>query len=175
MKYTAASCLLAMALSSVSWTAHATSPAQWQAMASTASVTLEHAAEQAVQLVPGKVAEIELDNDGDKGVRYEAQVITPAGDSVEVWVDAISGQARIHKNDGPAKIKDIDRTNGAQISLTHAVRSALKHTIGTPVQAELDTHWGVLMYKVDVLQSEHTLTQVKVDAGDGQIIGIKME
>lgn len=156
-------------------TAHAESPAQWQAMTNTLQVTMEQAITKAIEAVPGKVYEIGLDDGDGAGVRYEAQVLTPAGDSVEVWVDGASGQARQHEHDGKAKRKDVKRAQEAKIDITHAVQAATAHTPGKAVKAELDSDWGKTSYQVDVLQPDFTVMEVKLDAADGKVTRAKRD
>lgn len=155
--------------------AQADTPAQWQALTSNLQVTMEQAITKATETVPGKVYEIELDDGDGAGVRYEAQILTPAGDSVEVWVNAASGQASQHENDGKAKRKDVKRAQEAQIDIMHAVQAATVHTPGKAVKAELDSHWGKTTYQIDVLQADHTVMEVKLDAVEGKVIRAKRD
>lgn len=170
MKHTASPYLLALSLAAASYTAHATSPTQWQALTSQVQVHMQQAIGHAAQAVPGKVLEIELDDGDGAGPRYEAQVLTPEGDSVEVWVNAANGQAAQHEHDGKAKRKDVQRAQAAKITIEQAVQAALAHTPGKAVKAELDNHWGTVSYQVDVLQADHTVMEIKLDAADGKVI-----
>ena len=175
MKHPKLPYLLALALSTASLSIYAASPAQWQAITSQLQVNLEQAIGHATQAVPGKVLDIELDDGDSTGPRYEVEILTPAGDSVEVWVNGASGQANQHENDGKAKRKDVERTQTAKISMTQAVQAALAHTPGKAVKAELDSHWGTTTYQVDVLQADHTVMELKLDAVDGKVIGSKRD
>lgn len=175
MKHTTTPYLLALSLAAASVATHAATPAQWQAMTSKVQVSLEQAIARATQAVPGKVVEIELDDGDGAGPRYEAQVLTPAGDSVEVWVNSANGQANQHEHDGKAKRKDIQRAQAAKIDITQAVQAALAHTPGKAVKAELDNDWGTTTYQVDVLQPDHTVMEVKLDATDGKVIRAKRD
>lgn len=175
MKHTTTPYLLALSLAAASFSTHAATPAQWQAMTSNVQVSLEQAIARATQAVPGKVLEIELDDGDGSGPRYEAQVLTPAGDNVEVWVNGASGQANQHEHDGKAKRKDAKRAQEAKIDITQAVQAALAHTPGKAVKAELDSHWGTTSYQVDVLQANHTVMEVKLDATNGTVIRAKLD
>lgn len=175
MKHTATPYLLALSLAAASLTAQAASPAQWQAITSQLQVNLEQAIGHATQAVPGKVLDIELDDGDGTGPRYEVEILTPAGDSVEVWVNGASGQASQHENDGKAKRKDVQRAQTAKITITQAVQAALAHTPGRAVKAELDSHWGTTTYQVDVLQADHTVMEVKLDAADGKAIRARLD
>lgn len=165
----------AVVAASLSGAAHAVSPAQWQAMRQQWNISLEQAVQNATRAVPGDVIEVELEPSKSAGARYEVQVLTPAGESVEVWVDAASGQARPHAQDGKAKRKDLERLQQARINLTQAVQAAQTHTPGQAVKAELDNHWGTTTYQVDVLQPDNTVMEIKVDAANGQILRAKKD
>lgn len=167
--------LLAVAATCLALSAQAKSPAQWQALTAPLQVNLEQAIAHATQAVPGKVIEIELDDGDGAGVRYEATVLTPQNDSVEVWVDGSSGQARMHQNDGKAKRKDLERAQAAKIDIVQAVQAATRYTAGKAVKAELDNHWGTVTYQVDVLQADHTIMEVKLDAADGKVLRAKRD
>lgn len=167
--------VFAVAATCLALGAHAKSPAQWQALTAPLKVSLEQAVAHATQAVPGKVIEIELDDGDGAGVRYEATVLTPQNDSVEVWVDGSNGQARTHQNDGKAKRKDLERAQAAKIDIVQAVQAAKRHTAGQAVKAELDNHWGTVSYQVDVLQADHTIMEVKLDAADGKVLRAKRD
>lgn len=129
----------------------------------------------ATQAVPGQVIDIDLDDGDGAGPRYEAELVSTAGDSVEVWIDAANGVARVHQQDGKAKRKDVQRLQEAKISMTQAVQSALAHTAGKAVKAELDSHWGKPRYQVDVLQADHTVMELDIDAASGTVIRAKKD
>ena len=167
--------IAALALSSISWAAQADSPAQWQTLTRDVQISLEQAIQNATKTVPGKALEVELDDGKGTGVRYEVQVLTPAGDSVEVWVNAADGQARLHANDGPAKRKEAQRAEQAKIDMSKAIQAATAHTPGKAVKAELDNHWGTVTYQVDVLQPDFTVMEIKVDAANGQVLRAKKD
>ena len=164
---------IALAAASCCSFALAKSPAEWQQLVQQSQVSLPQALEHATKVVPGTVLEASLD-DGDKAPpRYEVEVINAAGENVEVWVDAATGNATLHKNEGAAKNKDKKRVQEAKTSMAQAIQSAVAHTAGTPVAAELDDHWGKTSYQVDVLQANGVLMEVKVDAADGKVLRAK--
>lgn len=167
--------VLALASAALTTAAIAKSPAEWQQLSTQAKVSLGQAIDSATRTVPGNVIDVELDKGDAAGARYELEVITPNGDSVEVWVNAATGQAAQHKNDGKAKRKDLQRLEAAKASMPQAIQSATAHTPGTPVSAELDSHWGATTYQVNVLQSDGVLMEVKVDATDGRVIRAKRD
>lgn len=169
------SVLISFALATTALSAQADTPAQWQARTSKVQVSMEQAIQKATQAVPGKVLEIELEESKKKGLRYEVQVLTPAGDSVEVLVNAISGEARQHSNDGKAKRKDAERAQEAKIDITQAIEAATRHTPGRAIKAELDNHWGTTTYEVHVMQADYIVMEIKVDAADGKIIRSKID
>ena len=167
--------VLALASATLTTAAIAKSGAQWQQLAAQSKLSLVQAIESATRTVPGTVIDAELDQGDAAGARYELEVITPNGDSVEVWVNAVTGQAAQHKNEGKAKRKDLQRLEDAKATLPQAIQSATTHTPGTAVAAELDSHWGTTSYQVDVLQADGVLMEVKVDAADGRVIRAKRD
>lgn len=150
------------------------SAAQVQALIAQTKITLPQAVEAALAAVPGKAVDAQLDD--DKGVaRYEVEVITPQGHSVEVWVNATSGSAAQHEDDGMAKRKDRQRLEASKISLQQAIAAAQKHTPGTVVDAELGSDWGRDAFAVDLLTPQGQLIEVKVSPVDGSIVRAKLD
>jgi uncharacterized membrane protein YkoI len=174
-KIQAAALLLALSCATAALPAAARSVAEWQAVTAQAQIPLDQAITRATQAVPGKAIEAQLDDGDGMGPRYEIEVITPAGDSVEVWVNAVTGQAAQHKNDGAAKRKDRKRADEARSTLEQAIQAATAHTPGKAVSAELDSHWGKTTYQIDVLQADGVLMEVKIDALDGKVIRAKRD
>jgi len=165
----------ALLLSTSGCMAYAASPAQLHAMTQGLKVNLEQAIQHAVQAVPGTVLEIELDDGDGQGVRYEADVLTPSGESVEVWVDGVSGQAHVHERNSNAKRKDKERAQAAKIDMRQAVQAAIAHTPGKAVKAELDNHWGTVSYQVDVMQPDSSIQELKIDASNAQVLRAKKD
>ncbi len=170
-----AAIILALSCATATLPVAAKSVAEWQAITSQAQLALDQAITRATQAVPGKAIEAQLDDGDGSGPRYEIEIITPAGESVEVWVNAITGQAARHKDDGAAKRKDRQRLEKARSTIEQAIQMALKHTPGKAVSAELDSHWGRTSYQVDVLQADGVLMEVKVDAVGGEVIRAKRD
>ena len=158
---------LAASLSFAVPAAFAKSPAEWQAIASKATVSLDQAIAKAAEAGKGTVIDIELDDGDGAGPRFESKVATPAGETLEIWVNAATGEATLHKQKGKTDSKDAKRIKDAKITVAQAVESALKATPGTPIAAELDSDWGKTSYQVEVLQQDGTVKKVKIDAADG--------
>ena len=175
MKHLLVPSLLAVALTSASWVSHAASPAQWQSMTAQLSVSMEAAIAQALRAAPGQPIEVELDDGDGQGARYEVDILTAAGESVEVWVHGASGQTQVHAHQGKAKRKDLERVQAAKIDMPTAIQAATTHTPGRAVKAELDSHWGTTTYQVDVLQPDYSVIELKVDAANGTILRAKKD
>ncbi|MDQ1016211.1 PepSY domain-containing protein [Streptomyces afghaniensis] len=85
--------------------------------------------------------------------------------------------------DGPDAQDDGDDDNGrdddaaraasADVSAPEAIASALKHTSGTAVSAELDDEddSGKVIWKVDVLSGDNAWHSVSVDPSNGKVLG----
>lgn len=164
---------IAVAAASCCSFAMAKSAAEWQQLVQQSRITLPQALEHATKTVPGTVLDASLDDGDQAPPRYEVEVLNAAGENVEVWVDAATGAATLHKNEGPAKNKDKKRVQNAKTSMTQAIQAAINHTPGTPVSAELDDHWGKTSYQVDVLQANGGLMEVKINAADGSVLRAK--
>ena len=166
---------LALTAGTLAFSVHAKSPAEWQALTTPLQVTLEQAIQHATQAVPGKVVEVDLDDGDGAGVRYEVQVVTPQNQRMEVWVDGASGQARMHKDEGEFKGRHLERLQSTKIDIQQAVQAATAHTAGRAVKAELDSHRGTTTYQVDVLQADHTVMEIQLDANDGKVLRAKLD
>ena len=58
-----------------------------------ANITMAEAIDAAVQAVPGKAVEAEIDQE-DKRTVFEVEIIDSMGKTVEVYIDAQTGDAR---------------------------------------------------------------------------------
>lgn len=88
-------------------------------------------------------------------------------------VDAGSGAALRQQDKGPAGTKDRQRLGSSRITLQQAIDAALRHTPGTAVDAEFGNHWGRSVIAVDVLTPAGQRTEIKLDPGNGALIGAK--
>ncbi|MEU0191974.1 PepSY domain-containing protein [Streptomyces afghaniensis] len=77
--------------------------------------------------------------------------------------------------DGPDAQDDGDdaRAASADVTAPEAIASALKHTSGTAVSAELDDEddSGKVIWKVDVLSGDNSWHSVSVDPSNGKVLG----
>ncbi|MFH9009112.1 PepSY domain-containing protein [Streptomyces afghaniensis] len=79
--------------------------------------------------------------------------------------------------DGPDAQDDGDddaaRAASADVTAPEAIASALKHTSGTAVSAELDDEddSGKVVWKVDVLSGDNSWHSVSVDPSNGKVLG----
>jgi len=160
---------------SISMPAHAESAKEIASMLDQSKFSIEQALEKGLASAPGKVIDIQLDDDDKKGVRYELEVVNNAQENIEVYVDAVTGQAVIHKNDGKASRKDLGRLEQAKIDIAKAIQSALAAVPGKAFNADLDSHWGKTIYQVDILQTSGDIMEVKIDAQTGAVISSKRD
>ncbi|MFJ7342509.1 PepSY domain-containing protein [Streptomyces sp. NPDC101110] len=68
---------------------------------------------------------------------------------------------------------DAERASSADVTASEAIASALKHTSGTVVSAELDDEddGGKVVWTVDVLAGDDTWHSVDVDPASGRVLG----
>lgn len=166
---------LAMGMALLALTAHAKPPAYWHTLTTSLKLTLEEAMETATRAVPGRVVEMELESDNGAHLRYEAEVLSTNQERVEVWVDAMTGQAQTHKNKGKARDRDVQRANSVRLDARQAVDKATAHTPGRAIKMELDERRGKTIYQVDVLQPDYTVMELELDAADGRVLRAKRD
>ena len=61
----------------------------------------------------------------------------------------------------------------AKISLSQAIETALKEVPGVAYKAKLREKKGFLVYKVSVVTEREGAMEVKVDPGNGKVLGVK--
>ncbi|KKW67529.1 hypothetical protein AAV94_10250 [Lampropedia cohaerens] len=160
---------LAAALAFGTTAAIADSSREIQQQLATAKLSLSDAIERGLQEVPGQVIDIAIDQD-DGTLLYEMEVVTSEGDSVELDIHAADGSVRKYENDGKASRRDQERLAAARLDIRQAIDAAVQHTPGTPYSAELDRHFGTVVYEVDILQDDARKFEVKIDAKTGAIV-----
>jgi uncharacterized membrane protein YkoI len=69
--------------------------------------------------------------------------------------------------------EDAARAASAEVTASEAIASALKHTSGTAVSAELDDEddSGKTAWTVDVLSGDNTWHSVRIDPSNGKVLG----
>jgi uncharacterized membrane protein YkoI len=92
MKKLFAAILVSGILASPAWALFETN----KELVSTAKITLEEAIHHALKSVPGKAVEAEIGKEDGRTV-YEIEIVDVNNKTQKVYVDAQSGQAKIHK------------------------------------------------------------------------------
>ncbi|MBB6419622.1 PepSY domain-containing protein [Streptomyces sp. AK010] len=77
------------------------------------------------------------------------------------------------RDDDGERDDDAEKTLSADVTAPEAIASALKHTSGTVVSAELDDEddGGKVVWTVDVLSGDNTWHSVSVDPANGKVLG----
>lgn len=96
----------------------------------------------------------------DQHPAINGAVAAPAGTETN---DATEGSG----NDA-AEAKQLESL--AKIDRAAAEKAALQAVPGTVVETELDNENGFVVYSVEVKSTDGTVTDVKVDAGNGQVL-----
>lgn len=68
--------------------------------------------------------------------------------------------------------KESDFPSMAKISLQEAMQAALARVPGEVLKTELEDENGYLVYGVEVVSSDRSVTDVKVDAGTGAVLAL---
>ena len=176
LRVNSSSAVLAAVLSLSAVTVYAKSGAQWQALTASSQVSLTQAVEKALAFAPGRVLEVELEH-GKRGApaSYEVSLVSDANEEVKLHVNAVTGEVRKERNKGQAKLKEVRRLMGTELTLAQAVEAAVAHTPGKPLEAELDSRDEHSYYEVKVLQADQTVMKVKLDAVTGKVLQAKRD
>ncbi|MFF9121088.1 PepSY domain-containing protein [Streptomyces massasporeus] len=77
------------------------------------------------------------------------------------------------RDDDAEKAEKAEKTVSADVTASEAIASALKHTSGTVVSAELDDEedGDKVVWNVDVLSGDNTWHSVSVDPANGKVLG----
>jgi uncharacterized membrane protein YkoI len=73
------------------------------------------------------------------------------------------------------KVTPADRPALAKISFESALKAALAKVPGGVIKAELEVEDGCLMYSFEIVGPDKTITEVEIDAGNGQVLGTENE
>lgn len=78
-----------------------------------------------------------------------------------------------NRDDRDDRDDDAARASSSDVTAPEAIASALKHTSGTAVSAELDDEddSDKVVWKVDVLSGDNTWHSVSVDPSNGKVLG----
>ena len=60
----------------------------------------------------------------------------------------------------------------AKISFEAAMKTALHAAPGAIIKAELEVEDGSLMYSFEIVGAHQSVTEVEIDAGNGQVLGV---
>ncbi|MDQ0716257.1 putative membrane protein YkoI [Streptomyces luteogriseus] len=120
------------------------------------------AAVTAAALIGGGTATALATTGDDQGSARQAATTQLSNDDV-----------RDDRDDDGDRDDDAEKTVSADVTASEAIASALKHTSGTVVSAELDDEddGDKVVWKVDVLSGDNTWHSVSVDPAGGKVLG----
>lgn len=137
-------------------------------------LSLSQAIDAAEAAVPGRAIDAQLDTDAGIA-HYEIEIITPQYNRVEVHVNANTGVALLHKDHGPASPRDKHLLETSKLTLKQALGTALRHTPGTALEADLGQEAGRAVFEVDVLTASGQRVQVQLNAADGSLLHTQVD
>ncbi|MFD6174162.1 PepSY domain-containing protein [Streptomyces coeruleorubidus] len=87
--------------------------------------------------------------------------------------DQDGADAQDDRDDDNGRDDDAARAASAHVTASEAIASALKHTPGTAVSAELDDEddSAKVIWKVDVLSGDNGWHSVRIDPSNGKVLG----
>ncbi|MEW2811839.1 PepSY domain-containing protein [Streptomyces massasporeus] len=120
------------------------------------------AAVTAAALIGGGTATALATTGDDQGSARQAATTQPSNDDVQD-----------DRDDDGDRDDDAEKTVSADVTASEAIASALKHTSGTVVSAELDDEddGDKVVWTVDVLSGDNTWHSVSVDPANGKVLG----
>ena len=150
------------------------------ALAKQAKITQDEAINAALEKVPGTVEEVELED--EKGtIVYEIELVSTDGTEHEVEVDAQTGEVLKVEADDDDENEEEDSQNQAKlakqakITEDEAINMALEKVPGTVNEIELEVENGTVVYEIEVLSTDGTEQEVKVDAQTGEVLKVEAD
>ena len=150
------------------------------ALAKQAKITQDEAINAALEKVPGTVEEVELED--EKGtIVYEIELVSTDGTEHEVEVDAQTGEVLKVEADDDDENEEEDSQNQAKlakqakITEDEAINTALEKVPGTVNEIELEVENGTVVYEIEVLSTDGTEQEVKVDAQTGEVLKVEAD
>ena len=148
------------------------------ALAKQAKITQDEAINAALEKVPGTVEEVELED--EKGtIVYEIELVSTDGTEHEVKVDAQTGEVLKVEADDDENEEDAQNqaelAKQAKITEDEAINAALEKVPGTVNEIELEVENGTVVYEIEVLSTDGTEQEVKVDAQTGEVLKVEAD
>ena len=154
-------------------------------LAKQAKITEEQATKIALEKVPGTVNEVELEDENGTIV-YGIEVVSTDGTQQDVKVDAQTGKIVKVEADDEENGKENDEEENdtqtqaelakqAKITEEEATKTALEKVPGTVNQVELEDENGTIVYGIEVVSTDGTQQDVKVDAQTGKIVKVEAD
>ncbi|MFA1547813.1 PepSY domain-containing protein [Actinomadura chokoriensis] len=150
--------------------------------ASKTAVSIAQAVDAALKASPGKIAEIELDDENGKTV-WEADVVADNGDRREVTVDSGTGKVLTNRADDQTGKQTDEKADDraeddaelaalreAKVSASAATDAALKAAPGHATSAEFENEDGKAVWEVDVTGQDGAEHEITVDAATGKVL-----
>ena len=154
-------------------------------LAKQAKITEEQATKIALEKVPGTVNEVELEDENGTIV-YGFEVVSTDGTQQDVKVDAQTGKIVKVEADDEENGKENDEEENdtqtqaelakqAKITEEQATKIALEKVPGTVNEVELEDENGTIVYGIEVVSTDGTQQDVKVDAQTGKIVKVEAD
>ncbi|RBP64390.1 putative membrane protein YkoI [Alkalibaculum bacchi] len=144
-------------------------------------LTEKGATKIALEKVPGTIKEVELE-DEDGTIVYEFEILSTDGTQKDVKVDAQTGKVIKLEADNEENEEEKDEEENqaklakqTKITEEEATKTALKELPGTVKEVELENEDGTIVYEFEILSTDGTQNEVKVDAQTGKIVRVEAD
>lgn len=129
----------------------------------TVRISQEEAKKLALGVQPGTIREMELET--ERGTLYYKIEIKTTNRKVDVYVDAMTGEA--WRENDPERMKQ-----KVKISLEEAKKIALNQVKGTIVKAKLDEDDGQYLYEVEMRTDQWREVEFEISATTGDVLDV---
>ena len=129
------------------------------AQATVPKISILEALKIATEVVPGRVVEAELEDEGDL-IFYEIEIITSDGMVAEVQVDANSGEIIKRAREGEV----------AYITVEEAINTATEFYRWHVIEVDLEEEDGKAVYEIELVNKVGDTQEIEIDALSGKVI-----
>jgi len=161
-RHTAAATLLALGLAAAVLPTSST--------AADVRLSLEAIAARAFDLHPGETLEVERERKRGRDV-YDVEILDAGGDTVwKLRFDAVTGELLKEETEPAHDHARRLREEGSIVALATVADAAQRVRAGELLEVELKHRRGHYIYKVEILDTEGQVWELKFDARDGNFL-----
>ncbi len=121
-------------------------------------------------IAAGQATETTSDETKQQEPSYKGSIQAPSDAGRDGTAEDVKGSENEAGGEGSEAAEEQQLRSLAKIDRSQAKRSALKEVPGTVIDAELGNENGYVVWEVEVDADDGSYREVKVDAGNGQVL-----